>query len=188
MKLRRMRNRLLLLVPASVLALAGAAAPADAAQDMWMRFSNGIDGESQAAGHAKDVDVLAWSWGMSRTEPTRSKPSGANIQDLSFTKYVDKSTTKLMQNLISGGTITSATLIDDQAGGDPSDYIRLCMRNATVQAVSTGGSGGEDRLTENVTLGFQSFTFQYTPRSGSPTPVFVSYDLSAKGFGSNTCA
>jgi type VI secretion system secreted protein Hcp len=188
MQLRRLRNRLLLLAPASVVALFGPAAPpANATQDMWMHFSNSIDGESTDTGHQKDVNVLAWSWGMSRTPGTRSKAAGANVQELSVTKYVDKASPKLMQNLLSGGTIQSATLIDDIHNGDPSDYIRLCLKNVTVEAVSTGGSGGEDKLTENVTFGFQSFTFQYTPRSGSPTPVLVSYDLSARGFGSNNC-
>ena len=51
------------------------------------------------------------------------------------------------------------------------------------------GSSGEDRFTENVTLNFQSVTFEYTPNiNGDPiAPVFVSYDLSTQGFGSNTC-
>lgn len=33
-----------------------------------------------------------------------------------------------------------------------------------MSAVSTGGSGGEDRLTENVTLNFAEFKVEYTPQ------------------------
>jgi type VI secretion system secreted protein Hcp len=38
-----------------------------------------------------------------------------------------------------------------------------------VTAVSTGGSGGEDRLTENVTLNFAKFHFQYQPQKADGT-------------------
>jgi type VI secretion system secreted protein Hcp len=186
-KLRKLLSRLMLLVPASVLALAGLAPPANASLDMHMHFSNGIEGESTDPGHSKDVDVLAWSWGLSRTAATRSKAAGAGIQDLTFTKYADKSTPKLMQNLLSGGLISSVALDVERSGSPPTPYMQICMQGVAVQALSNGGSGGEDRLTENVTLRFGSFTYEYTPATSGAPPVFVSYDLSSKGFGSDTC-
>jgi len=33
-----------------------------------------------------------------------------------------------------------------------------------ITSISTGGSGGEDRLTENVTLNFAEFKTEYTPQ------------------------
>ena len=38
------------------------------------------------------------------------------------------------------------------------------MTEVMVTSVSTGGSGGEDRLTENVTLNFAKFKFSYQPQ------------------------
>jgi type VI secretion system secreted protein Hcp len=38
-----------------------------------------------------------------------------------------------------------------------------------VTSISTGGSGGEDRLTENVTLNFGKVTFAYTPQDSKGT-------------------
>ena len=38
------------------------------------------------------------------------------------------------------------------------------MKEVLVTSVSTGGSGGEDRLTENVTLNFAEFKVEYTPQ------------------------
>ena len=35
-----------------------------------------------------------------------------------------------------------------------------------MSSVSTGGSGGEDRLTENVTLNFAKVKLEYTERRG----------------------
>ena len=38
------------------------------------------------------------------------------------------------------------------------------MKDLIVSHVSSGGSGGEDRLTENVTLNFGSVKYVYTPQ------------------------
>jgi type VI secretion system secreted protein Hcp len=38
-----------------------------------------------------------------------------------------------------------------------------------VTSLSTGGSGGEDRLTENVTLNFAKVNFAYTPQNAKGT-------------------
>jgi type VI secretion system secreted protein Hcp len=49
-----------------------------------------------------------------------------------------------------------------------------------ISSLSTGGSGGEDRLTENVTLNFGKFTFTYTPQDPTGkglTPVPTSFNI-----------
>ena len=38
-----------------------------------------------------------------------------------------------------------------------------------MSSVSTGGSGGEDRLTESVTLNFAQVKFDYTPQDSKGT-------------------
>ena len=45
-------------------------------------------------------------------------------------------------------------------------YFDLLLENLIVTSVSTGGSGGEDRLTENVTLNFAKVKWCYTPDDG----------------------
>jgi type VI secretion system secreted protein Hcp len=39
------------------------------------------------------------------------------------------------------------------------------LTDLLVTAVNTGGSGGEDKLTENVTLNFAKFKFVYQPQN-----------------------
>ena len=51
-----------------------------------------------------------------------------------------------------------------KAGDKPLEYIKITMSDAIVTSVSSGGSGGEDRLTENVTLNFARFKYEYTPQ------------------------
>lgn len=135
------------------------------AVDMFMKL-DGIDGESQdKGGHAKEIDVIAWSWGMSNSG-TAHLGSGAgagkvNVQDISFTKYVDASSPTLITYACDGTHIKTADLTVRKAGGTPLEYIKIQFIEVIVTSVSTGGSGGEDRLTENVSLNFAKFKLSY---------------------------
>jgi hypothetical protein len=46
-----------------------------------------------------------------------------------------------------------------KAGEGQQRYIQITMKEVLVSSISTGGSGGEDRLTENVTLNFAEVKF-----------------------------
>ena len=94
----------------------------------------------------------------------RSVRGQVNIQDLSFTKYVDKSSPNLMKVCCTGRHYDEATLVVRKAGGSPIEYITVTMNEVLVTSVSTGGSGGEDRLTENVTLNFGKVKVSYQPQ------------------------
>ena len=67
-----------------------------------------------------------------------------------------------------------------KAGATPIEYIKIELTEVLVSAVSTGGSGGEDRLTENVTLNFAKVKFDYVPAKpdGSPdTAITFTWDI-----------
>ncbi len=134
------------------------------AVDMFMKLE-GITGESKDAKHKGEVDVLAWSWGMSNSGTTHSGGGGGagkvNVQDLSFTKFVDLSSTSLMLAVANGKHISKATLVVRKAGENPLEYITIVMTQVLVTSLSTGGSGGEDRLTENVSLNFAKAEVTY---------------------------
>ncbi len=125
--------------------------------DMFIKIK-GIDGESKDASHTGQIDVLAWSWGLSQSGSFHTGGGGGagkvNVQDLSFTKWVDKASPTLMLFCANGDHIPDATLYVRKAGKDALEYIIIELKKLIVTSVSTGGSGGEDRLTENVTLNF----------------------------------
>ncbi len=142
------------------------------AVDMFLNLK-AIDGESSDEVHAGDIDVLAWSWGASQSGTMHLGSGGGAgkvaVQDLSVTKYVDSSSHILLKHCHKGTHIEEGTLTVRKAGGTPLEYIILKMRKIIVASVSTGGSGGEDRLTENVTLNFGEFDFAYTPQNPDGT-------------------
>ncbi len=138
------------------------------AVDMFIKI-DGIKGESKDDKHKEDIDVLAWSWGMSQSGSFHTGGGGGagkvNIQDLSFTKWVDIATPVLMLSCSNGEHIKEAVLEVRKAGKTPLPYIIITMKKIIVSSISTGGSGGEDRLTENVSLNFAEVEFKYVEQS-----------------------
>src|SRR5438552_16210462 len=124
---------------------------------MFMKLE-GIKGESKDSVHKEEIDVLAWSWGLSNSGTAHTGGGAgagkANFQDLSFTKWIDLSSTSLMLSAANGKHIKSAVLVVRKAGEHPLEYVTITMNECLITAVSTGGSGGEDRLTENITINF----------------------------------
>jgi type VI secretion system secreted protein Hcp len=143
------------------------------AVDMFIKIGK-LEGESRDKAHGKEIDVLAWSWGASNSGSAHvGGGMGAgkvNVQDLSFTKYIDKSSPDLMLACCSGEHFPEAKLIVRKAGKDPLEYLTITLKEVLVTSVSTGGSGGEDRLTENVTLNFAKVQLNYIEQTASGAP------------------
>jgi type VI secretion system secreted protein Hcp len=155
------------------------------AVDIFLKIA-GVDGESKDDKHKKDIDILAWSWGLSNSGSAHvGGGAGAgkvNVQDVSFTKWIDSSSPKLILACCNGTHYDDATLVVRKAGGSPVEYLKLKLQEVLITSVSTGGSGGEDRLTENVTLNFAKFNLDYTPqdeKGAAGTAIPAGWDVSA---------
>jgi type VI secretion system secreted protein Hcp len=134
---------------------------ARASIDMFLKVE-GAQGESRDAVHRDECDVLAWSWGMSNSGTVGGIGTGkVNIQDISITKYVDKASPQLMLACAKGTHFTRATLFLRKAGETKQHFMVITMDEVMVTSLSTGGSGGEDRLTENISLNFGKITVDY---------------------------
>jgi type VI secretion system secreted protein Hcp len=153
------------------------------AVDMFMKI-DGVTGEAKDSAHGDEIDVIAWTWGMQQSGSRHTGGGGGsgkvNVQDLSFTKYVDKSSTDLMLFCCNGKHVKEATLTVRKAGESPVEYIKVKMSDCLISGVSTGGSGGEDRLTENVTLNFSKVEVEYTPQKedgSGDAPATMGWDV-----------
>src|SRR5690242_10769156 len=142
------------------------------------KYMKGVDGYLQG------IDVLAWSWGM--TNPAMGHTGGGsgtgkvNVQDISVTKYVDAASPTIALKCATGEHIDKARLIVRKAGGTAVEYLVYDLEQVFVTGMTTGGSGGEDRLTENVSLNFAKITFKYTSQKKDGTKdkeIPVTYDV-----------
>lgn len=148
-------------------------AAASAATDMFLKLGD-IKGESLDDKHKGEIDVLAWSWGESdNTAASRRSRAGRTapdcIQDLSLTKFVDRATPDIIMDAVLGRIINQGTLTLRKAGGQQQEYLTLTLTDISISSYSTGGSGGEDRITENVTLHFQKMEGTYRQQQADGT-------------------
>ena len=141
---------------------------------MFMKIGQ-IEGESKDAAHAGEMDVLAYSLGFSNSGTTHSGTGAGtgkvNAQDLSFTTYVSKASLPLFTAVCNGKIFPAATLTVRRAGANPIEFLKIRMEDVLVTSDSSGGSGGEDRLTENYSLNYARIIFTYTGQDASGVPL-----------------
>lgn len=139
------------------------------AVDIFLKL-DGIEGESRDSKHEKEIDVTSWSWGMTQSGTTHQGSGGGSgkvaVQDLHITKYLDKSSPTLALFCCNGKHVSKGTLTVRKAGGDnPVEYLKLDLEEIIITSYSTGGSGHDDRVSENISLNFSKFSKVYTPQS-----------------------
>ncbi len=138
------------------------------AVDMFLEL-DGVKGESVDDAHKGKIDVLAWSWGISNTGTFHHGSGGgagkANFQDISITKYIDGASPDLMLYCANGKHFAKGKLIVRKAGETPLEYVGVSFEKVLVTAYTTGGSGGEERLTENVVLNFAKVKVEYVTQN-----------------------
>lgn len=143
------------------------------AVDYFLKIQ-GCDGESADAKHKGEIDVLAWSWGMTQSGSMHIAGGGGSgkvsVHDLSITKYLDKASTVIMQKCASGKHFPEAELVCRKAGDQPLEYYKVKMKEVLISSISSGGSAGEDRVTENITLNFAKMEVEYTGQKGDGSP------------------
>jgi type VI secretion system secreted protein Hcp len=147
------------------------------ASDVYLKVE-GIDGDSQVAGHEAEMELMGWS--ISTTLPTGPRSSGGSgaagssiHSDLSATKAVDEASNSLNEACWTGKTIPSAVLTVQRQGsdaGDKVDYLKITMTDVLISNISTSG-GSADVPTETLSLNYASvmreyFTTQTTGGSG----------------------
>ena len=126
---------------------------------------DGVKGESKIDKHKEEIDVLSWSWGCSQSGTTHVGGGGGSgkvaVQDIHITKYLDAASSTLLRFSCNGKHVAKGTLLVRKAGENPVNYLQIDMDEIIITSVTMGGSGSEDRLTENISLNFSKFKYEY---------------------------
>ncbi|MGH7025064.1 MAG: Hcp family type VI secretion system effector [Caulobacteraceae bacterium] len=153
--------------------------------DMFIKIG-ALKGESKDKVHKEEIDVLAWSWSLHNSGSAHvggGTGSGkVSVSDLSFTKYVDKSTPDLALACCNGKHYDKAVLTVRKAGEHPLEYLVITMQHLIISSMSEGGSGGEDRLTENISLNFATVKIDYKEQletGGAGAAPTMGWDIAA---------
>jgi|SRR6185295_4536910 len=145
------------------------------ATDMFLLI-DGIKGESHDHKHKDEIDIESWSWGLAQQGIHGTGGGGGagkvSVHDLTFTHFLDKSSTALVQACATGKHIKKAVLVMRKAGDKPLEYFKLTLEDLLVSAVNHSGHDGQTRLSETVNLNFAKFGIEYQMQKedGSGTP------------------
>jgi type VI secretion system secreted protein Hcp len=138
-----------------------------------------LKGESQDDKHKDEIDVLSWSWGLQQGGHAGAGSGGGtgkvSVHDLSFTHHVDKASGDLFLSCANGKHFQKGILTCRKAGEHPVEFLKITMEEVLVTSLNVGGSQGDERASENVTLNFSKVKVEYTEQKpdgskGASTP------------------
>ena len=126
-----------------------------------------VPGESTDKGHVGQIEILAYSHGVSQlSSGSRSSAGSATServthQDMTITKFLDKATPVFNDKCCKGAHIPNIKLYLRRAKDDGSvDYMVYELKDSIVSSVSV--SGGGDVPTETVTFNYGKIKWTYT--------------------------
>jgi type VI secretion system secreted protein Hcp len=102
------------------------------------------------------IEILDWSWGVSSARTPESIKGKATVDDLTVTKFTDKSTPELYRHAFAGLKIPTATLtVTRSSEQGPLKVFTIEMKGGVfVSGLQASWSDGDPALIEQVSLRF----------------------------------
>src|ERR1041385_7233254 len=127
-----------------------------ASADYYLKL-DGIDGESTDAGHAGQIEVQSWSWGVSNPSTVGPGSGGSGAGKIKFNEFtikktIDKASPALFMACATGKHIKEGVLsVTRKAKGGSEDYYKVTLTDAMCSSWNQQGAG-DDLPTESVSF------------------------------------
>jgi type VI secretion system secreted protein Hcp len=155
------------------------------ASDIFAKLGD-IKGESLDDKHKDEIEILAYSWGVTNAGSMGYGSGGgegkAQFHDLSFTHKIDKASPVLMQYCATGVHLKEATITHRKAGKGQQEFLVIKLADVIVTGVTHGGNGA-DGSSENVSIAFAKVNVEYKPQKADGSldaGIHFKYDLKAQ--------
>jgi type VI secretion system secreted protein Hcp len=131
---------------------------------------DGILGESRDRNHKGEIDVLAFSWGISQTGSQTGGGGGAGktqISDFQIVKSLDVASPQLFAAVCSGEHFDEAVFTietETTRTGRSQGYYKVTLSEVLISSVVPSGGNGEP--TEQVSLNFQKAEIEFQDQRG----------------------
>ncbi|MEO8058173.1 MAG: type VI secretion system tube protein Hcp [Burkholderiales bacterium] len=134
--------------------------------DFHIKF-DGVDGESTHKDHKGEIEILAWSWGVSQSSGAVSGGGSgrgkATPGEFHFTHLYDKASPVLAKHCAGGKHFKDAKLTARKAGEGQKDFLVITMKEVFISSVSPSGGGGGD-VHESISCSYKDIEFAYKPQ------------------------
>ena len=126
-----------------------------------------VKGESVAAGHADEITVSGWRWGMASNSDAamRSNADGSAAARRSFRQLVveknfDRASTGLMAACATNDKVKQLVLTMRKAGDRQQDFLTITLTGATLQEIDHV-SDATGNVRESLTFSFTHVDVEY---------------------------
>lgn len=125
---------------------------------------DGVDGESEAKNHEKQIEIEHYSFGIAQSAGHGSREAGhAELDNLTIGKALDSASPILYRACADGTVYAKANLFLTTPGGEQLDYFKIELEHVRIVRISPNGSKHcEGRPDESVELSFKKVTWTYT--------------------------
>ncbi len=184
---------LLLLAPATLLAIQGGFVQVHGVQVDYFLKLDGIEGESTDSQHKGWIEIDSFSWGVSNTQSSATGGGGAgkvSVSDIVVTKSTDSTSPLLFERCVRGSHIKTGTLACRKAGGTQMElrkaggtqmeFLTLNLTDVDLTAVTENG-GRNGLPTETLSLAFAQVSIPQPDQShkGELPPVIIDTGVDA---------
>ena len=140
---------------------------ASMAADIFAKLGD-IKGESTDSKHKDEIEVLSYSWGVTRAGSIGTGGGGgagtATFQDLAIVHKFDKASPKLLQACATGEHLKEATITFRKAGAKQVEFLIIKMNDVIITGVVQGASSSEAG-SETVSLEFAKVDWEFKPQN-----------------------
>jgi type VI secretion system secreted protein Hcp len=133
-------------------------------------LSGGVEGNAEASGYEKMIEIYDWAWGMALEEASATGTGGSGEKQtvgkgISISKHVDGATTSMLRKLEDGTRIPTASLILVDRG-EVGLMVRFDFKQVLLMSYDLEVDGDDDQveLTESWTFNYEEVAIQYKPR------------------------
>jgi type VI secretion system secreted protein Hcp len=147
-----------------------------------------IPGESQDKTHEDEIEIMSWSWGLSKAADSRAGGGGGArkpaFQDISLQKRVDKSSPNLAKACVTGEHFREAVLAAQRGAGPrfSLDFIVIKLSDVTITGFEEGVEGLGSFPSDSFSIRFAKIDYSYTLQKADGTadsPERWTWDLKA---------
>lgn len=143
---------------------------------LLLNLGTDIQGEVTLNAYAGQIEILSFSHGISTSivhglNGRTGTTGAAKHQDFTVTKYLDLSSTAILDACDRGHAIPEATFtVAENESQVVNPYWIVTMKDVIITSVSVSGGGG-GKPTETVTLNYTAIRWVYQTQTASAEPV-----------------
>ncbi len=155
-----------------------------ATEDFYLKI-DGIQGESEAVGFERQMQIQSWSFGASNAGSsslgTGLGTGKVSLQDFHFAIENGKASVQIFLACCKGNHIPQAILSCRKTGGDgtPYTYYKVTFNDLVISSFQTGGHAGGGLPVEQCSFNFTKITHEYFQQKADGSVSLtntVSYD------------